>query len=82
MDVHVGQAGDQKFAGGVDYAGAVRDLDGRVWAYCEDFFGVDQDCGIWFWWGAGGVDYGGVGDGDGGGVGLVAGGEKKKKESE
>ena len=82
MDVHVGQARDQEFAGGVDDAGAVRDLYGRVWAYCEDFFGVDQDGGVWLRRGAGGVDYRDVSDGDGGGVGLVAGGEKKKKESE
>ena len=32
--------------------------------------------------GAGGVDYGGVGNGDGGGVGFMAGGEKKTRERE
>ena len=43
---------------------------------------INQDCGVWFWWGAGGVDYGGVDDGDGGGVVFVAGGEEKKKQGE
>ena len=83
MDVHVREAGDKEFAGGVDYAGPGGDFEGGVGADRRNFFVINQDCGIWFWWSAGGVDYSGVGDGDGGGVGFVAGGgEEKKKEGE
>jgi hypothetical protein len=46
VDVHVGQAGDEKFAGGVDDAGAGGDFDGGVRAHGGDFFVVDEDCGV------------------------------------
>ena len=82
VDVHIGQARDQEFAGGVDDAGAGGDFESGVWAYGVDFFVIDQDGGVWLWRGSSGVEYGCVCDGDGGEVGFVAGGEKKKKESE
>src|SRR5690242_5607882 len=78
MDVHVGEAGDQEFARGVDYAGARRDFEGGVGADRRNFFAINQNCGVWFGRSARSVNDGRVGDRDCGGVGFGAGNEEKE----
>lgn len=81
VKVHVGEAGNEEFAGGVEDLGITRNADRCRGADGRDVLTGDQDGHVGLGSSAGGVDDGDVGDGEDG-AGLARAGDKEQGQSQ